>query len=154
QGQPYDMELQIVDARQQPVWVRAIAKPVLNEEGKVTEIHGAFQDLTSEKAKDQLLSESDQRFHRLADALPVIIWTALPDGTLDFANQALTNYTGVCATELLPAQRWINSIHPDDIDLCIQRWQEAAVSETPYETEFRLRDKNDDMRWHLVSAKP
>ncbi|MDT8428920.1 MAG: PAS domain-containing protein [Pseudomonadales bacterium] len=151
---PFDLELQLKPVNRELIWVRVIGQPVVNTEGMVSEIQGMLQDLSAEKAQEQQLHESNKRFQQLADALPIIVWTALPDGTLDYVNQALADYTGITTEALLPAQRWLSAIAPQDRDYCITRWQQASAAETDYEAELGLLTHEGKTRWHLVQAKP
>lgn len=63
-GTPYDLELEITSAKGARKWVRTIAHPMM-EQGKVTRLHGSFQDITDRKSADekirQLNAELEQR---------------------------------------------------------------------------------------------
>jgi len=37
----------------------------------------------------------ENEFNRVIDALPGLVWTALPDGHIDFLNQRWCEYTGL-----------------------------------------------------------
>ena len=52
--------------------------------GQVTAL---FRDVTERKQAEEAVRESEARFHALADAMPQLIWTAQPDGTVDYYNQ-------------------------------------------------------------------
>lgn len=41
------------------------------------------------------LEQSEQRFRHLADSMPHIVWTATADGTVDYANRAISEYAGL-----------------------------------------------------------
>lgn len=49
QGRPFDEELQLITARGQPVWVRSIGRAGLDRQGRVVQVHGAFQDISARK---------------------------------------------------------------------------------------------------------
>ncbi len=153
-GKDFDFELQIITTRNERIWVRAICRVVKNSDGLVSELHGALQDLTREKLSEETLKESQRRFQQLANAMPLIVWTADAAGTVDYANQALADYTGICNTEFLPMQQWINAVSLEDREYCIRTWTETSQKQTDYEAEFRLRNKKGEYRWHLVQAKP
>ncbi len=42
---------------------------------------------------------SEEQYHALADAMPQIVWTARPDGRLDYYNQRWFDYTGTTLDE-------------------------------------------------------
>ncbi|WOD39062.1 PAS domain S-box protein [Nodosilinea sp. E11] len=154
QGIPFNEELQIITAQGNRVWVRAIGQPIRNAQGQITIVQGAFQDITDQKQAEASLERSEQRFRQLADAMPLIVWTADATGVLDYASQALHRYTGILDPEPNPSQIWLTLLHPDDRDACLAVWTEAVQTGNHYTFEFRLRRYDDTYRWHLVQAIP
>lgn len=152
QGIPFDEELQIITTAGQRVWVRSIGQPVRNVQGQITGVQGAFQDITAQRQAEASLERSEQRFRQLADAMPMIVWTADSDGTVDYASQALRGYTGILEPQSHPSQIWNTLLHPDDRDPCTTVWMESVRTGQPYKFEFRLRRHDGDYRWHLVQA--
>ena len=153
-GLPFDEELQIITARQRRVWVRAIGQAVRNDRGDIVAVQGAFQDITPQKQAEASLEHSEQRFRQLADAMPLIVWTAEPNGTVDYASHALRVYTGIHEPDPHPSQTWKTLLHADDLDPCLAAWTAALQTTSPYRFEFRLRRYDGDYRWHLVQALP
>ncbi|MBI1222740.1 MAG: PAS domain-containing protein [Bacteroidetes bacterium] len=49
QGKPYDVDLEIITAKKNRIWVRAQGKPVFDENGKIIQIRGIFQNIHTEK---------------------------------------------------------------------------------------------------------
>lgn len=90
-------------------------------------------------------------FRLLADALPQIVWTAAPDGSVDFANAAFYAYVGADAVNL-PAGEWVAAVHPDDLPGAVAAWERAHATGGPYAAEFRLKRVDGAYRWHDVSA--
>ncbi|MBW4481063.1 MAG: PAS domain-containing protein [Tildeniella torsiva UHER 1998/13D] len=153
-GLPFDEELQIITARQRRVWVRCIGQPVRNDQGKIVAIQGAFQDITAQKQTETFLERSEQRFRQLADAIPLIVWTADPQGLVDYTSQALRVYTGVFEPKPHLSRTWLTLLHADDRAPCLAKWKAAVQTGSPYRFEFRLRRYDGDYRWHLVQAIP
>ena len=154
EGIPFDEELQLDTADGRRVWVRSIGRPVYDDTGRITHVHGAFLDLTWEKQLTEVLFESQRRFQQLADAIPLIIWTSDPAGHVDFASKALSDYVGLDNQDLLPEQQWIHCMHEEDRPMQIESWLAAAQSATNYTSEFRLRAADGSYRWHLIHARP
>ena len=153
-GIPFDEELQIITAKGRRVWVRAIGQPNYNSQGEIVIVQGAFQDITARKQAEAFLERSEQRFRQLADAMPLIVWTAEPNGTVDYASYALRTYTGILAPAPHPSQYWQTLLHPDDVAPCLAVWMESVQTGNPYQFEFRLRRHDGAYRWHLVQAVP
>ncbi|MFB2970542.1 PAS domain S-box protein [Aerosakkonema sp. BLCC-F183] len=97
---------------------------------------------------------SEQRFRFLAEIMPQLVWTARPDGGLDYVNQRTVDYFVVSAAEILE-WGWQNMLYPDDLPRAGERWQKSLHTGAPYEIEFRLlRGSDKTYRWHLVRALP
>ena len=105
------------------------------------------------EAAREALRASEARYRFLAEAIPVQIWTATPDGALDYVTQRVADYFGV-TTEQILGEGWQHVIHPDDLPRAVERWTHALTTGEPYEVEFRLRDANGSYRWHISRALP
>ena len=101
----------------------------------------------------EALRASESRYRFLAEAIPVQIWTATPDGQLDYVTQRVADYFGVTRERVL-GEGWQRVIHPDDLPLAVERWTNALHSGEPYEVEFRLRAADGRYRWHIARALP
>ncbi len=106
----------------------------------------------AEQAREALRA-SEARYRFLAEAIPVQIWTAKPDGTLDYVTQRVADYFGV-SVETILGEGWLNLIHPDDVPQAVERWTHSLMTGEPYEVEFRLRCADGEYRWHIARALP
>jgi PAS domain S-box-containing protein len=103
--------------------------------------------------KQDALQESEARYRELADAMPQIVWTAGPDGRIDYFNQRWREYTG--ASTVAGAEAWEEYVHPEDLAVCRERWRASVAEGIPLEVKYRLRRaKAGDYRWHLGRALP
>ena len=101
----------------------------------------------------QALRESEERYRILADTLPVQIWTARPDGSLDYVSPPSVAYFGIPESRLL-GEGWQGVLHPTDLTAAGQRWKHSLATGEPYEIEFRLlRGKDQRYRWHTARAR-
>ena len=109
-------------------------------------------DQLKEQELAELRRESEERYRFLAEAQPDQIWTALPNGELDYVNQRALDYFDLPFSELVQLG-WTEVVHPEDVGRMLDRWQIALATGTPYEVELRLRRASDDVyRWHLTRA--
>ena len=99
------------------------------------------------------LEQSETRFRQLAETIPVQVWTATPEGLLDYVTTRTSRHFGRMSEELL-GQRWTEIVHPDDIERASARWNHALETGEPYEAEFRMLSADGEYRWHLVRADP
>ena len=89
----------------------------------------------------------------MAEALPNHVWTAQPDGLLDWFNEQVYAYSGAKVGEL-DGQDWARLVHPDDLPASAAAWAHALAAVQPYEAEFRLRRADGAYRWHIARALP
>lgn len=91
--------------------------------------------------------------HRLLDAVPQQVWTALPDGRLEYVNKEVIEYFGLPGSSLA-GRAWDEWVHPDDRGALRAGWRDAHDSREEFEVEVRLRDGSGEHRWHLVRVRP
>ena len=99
------------------------------------------------------LQSSEDRLRRVIDTIPAHVWSFVPEGSVDFINQRLSQSTGLSAKELL--ESGLNSIfHPDDLSAYIHEWRSAIESGQPGESEARVKTAQGDYRWLLIRHVP
>jgi PAS domain S-box-containing protein len=96
--------------------------------------------------------ESEARYRFLANAIPVQVWTATPEGALDYVSDRTAAYFGKTVQDTVGDQ-WVAVLHPDDVGSTLARWKESLASGADYEMEFRLWSaQHQCYRWHLTRA--
>ena len=93
------------------------------------------------------------RFVTLADAMPQMVWSTLPDGFHDYYNARWYEFTGVPEGST-DGEGWNGMFHPDDRERAWGAWRHSLATGEPYEIEYRLRDRAGDYRWVLGRALP
>jgi PAS domain S-box-containing protein len=137
---------------------------MLNTELEQRVIERTAQLATANQLKDELLvreqvartaaEASQQRFRFLTEVIPQQVWTAQPDGALDYVNQRVLDYFDRSLEEIL-GWGWQHGLHPDDVPNCLERWSHSLATGETYEIEFRLlRATDNTYRWHLGRALP
>ncbi|MEO6995943.1 MAG: ATP-binding protein [Lacunisphaera sp.] len=97
--------------------------------------------------------ESEQRFRRMANNAPVMIWMSDAAGRWIFANDTWKQYTGKDATELL-GEGWTASIHPEDRAKVSTLYAEAHRNRTAITSEYRLLNADGGFSWVRMLARP
>ncbi|MDB5257423.1 MAG: evgS [Chitinophagaceae bacterium] len=111
------------------------------------------EQIASLKEKDKTI-EKVKEFEFLSNSIPQIVWTAQPNGFVDYFNQYWYDYTGR-TSDTADALDWPPVIHPEDLMRCIDRWALSYNTGVPYEMEYRfLRGGDGQYRWHLGRALP
>ncbi|MGO9088890.1 MAG: diguanylate cyclase [Candidatus Sulfotelmatobacter sp.] len=92
-------------------------------------------------------------FHAAAQAAPAILWTAHPDGSVDFISDQLYGYSGLTQEQAMD-WGWMQALHPDDLGVCTETWERSLRDGSPLEIEYRLRRAAGGYRWFLVRGNP
>ena len=160
EGSPYEFEFQVVRPDSSIAWVLGKGKALYDELGRPRRMLGVNVDITERKAVEELrreetsLRESEARLRELADAMPQIVWTATPDGRMDYFNQRWYDLTGADRNTSRD-QSWLSMTHPEDRKVTFEAWRHAVATGGQCEVEHRLQVRDTgEFRWHLARAFP
>ena len=105
------------------------------------------------KQAETRLRESEERFRLVANTAPVMIWTAGTDRKCSYVNKTWLDFTGrALETEL--GDGWLESVHPDDSNRCLQTFIEAFNRRESFEMHYRVRRRDGAYRWVLDDGAP
>ncbi len=107
----------------------------------------------SARRTDHELDEREAKFRILADAMPQMVWSTLPDGYHDYYNARWYEFTGVPPGST-DGEGWNDMFHPEDQNRAWSVWRHSLETGEPYEIEYRLRNGAGDYRWTLGRALP
>ncbi|APW63485.1 ATP-binding protein [Paludisphaera borealis] len=130
------------------------AGPVLDASGRIVAAVTAFDDVTEARRGQDALVESENRFRRLAGAIPHIVWISNFDDSLEFLNNGWFDYTGMSAGATNSQDEWSSAIHPDDLDSVHEARRRALAACASYEVEYRIRGRDGVYRWFLGRGVP
>ncbi len=99
------------------------------------------------------LQQSEDRLRLVIDTIPAHVWSARPDGSVDFINQRLLEFLGRSMEDIL-GWDWGSLVHPDDLTRFVGEWQAAVATGEPMESEARFRRMDGDYRWLLIRNVP
>jgi PAS domain S-box-containing protein len=167
-GRATPVQLTSTDGTPSLVYLDFVYQPLTNASGEhvgivvhgsdVTDAVRAKHDVErlwveSEQARANL-QESEARYRFLANAIPVQVWTAMPDGSLDYISDLTAEYFGKRPEEIV-GEQWLAMLHPEDVRRTVERWMQSLRTGEPYEAEFRLFSAaHQAYRWHLTRATP
>jgi len=97
--------------------------------------------------------QSEQELQLVIDTIPALVSSALPDGSVQFANKRLLEYTGL-PLEDLKGWGWTSAWHPDDRATLLQQWRAAVAAGEPFTLEARVRRADGQYRWFLWHSVP
>jgi PAS domain S-box-containing protein len=111
-------------------------------------------DLIERKRAEAVLLASEARFRQLADSMPQMVWTARPDGYVDYFNERWYEFTGF-ARDRFGDMSWEPILHPDDVKPCHETWYVSVRTGNSYRIEYRFWDRGERRwRWFMGRALP
>lgn len=112
-----------------------------------------IRDIAERRRVEEAIRESEERFRLVANTAPVMIWMAGPDNLCTYVNQTWLDFTGRSLEEELGAG-WLEGLHPEDKQACLESCNRASEQRKPHEMEYRLRRRDGEYRWILDSSVP
>lgn len=124
-------------------WFLTRAYPIIDAHGMIERWIGTNTDITEQKL-------AEDRFRSLAETLPNLVWMAKPNGDYEFASKRWIEYTGL---DPMDSDTWVKIVHPDDLTELMTKWNHSVNTGDRYYAELRLKNRNDEFRWHLASGE-
>jgi PAS domain S-box-containing protein len=87
------------------------------------------------------------------DVLPGFVWSASPDGRLEFCNHRWLEYAGTCL-EQVKGTELAAAMCPEDRAAFEERWRAALTQVEPLDAEARMRRADGCYRWFRIRATP
>jgi len=89
------------------------------------------------------------------DTIPGFVWSASPDGAIQFLNQRGLDYTGL-SLQQIRGWNWkeANILHPEDVQGLFESWNSIVASGEPGEIQARMRRHDGEYRWFLFRVAP
>jgi PAS domain S-box-containing protein len=134
-GEPYNLDLQLVTAKQNKIWVRSIGHAYyLN--GVIVKIGGMFQDITEYKLAEETLLKMKKAINTTGE----VIFLTDSEGVFTYINPAFTSLYGFTADEI------IGKTTP-------RIFKSGVLNKTIYEDFWRTLLKGEEVRGELINKK-
>src|SRR5258706_3219869 len=105
-------------------------------------------------AASQTYEKAEVDLRLVIDTIPGFVWSARPDGSIEFLNQRGLDYTGL-PLEQIRGWTWKDTnLHPDDRQGLFETWSAIVASGQPGEIQARLRRFDGEYRWFLFRIAP
>ena len=101
-------------------------------EGKIVAASTIGRDITERKQTEEQIRNSERKLRTTIETIPAYVFSALPDGSIDFASQSFLDYLGL-SPEAVLGWDWTTLVHPEDRDLALENWHESLVTGEPRE---------------------
>jgi PAS domain S-box-containing protein len=111
------------------------------------------KEIAERERAEKASRDSEDRLRLVVDTTPALLYSARPDGGLDFFNKRWLDYLGLPLEEIV-SWGWTSAIHPEDIEGLLAKWRSSLASGEPYEAEARVRRADGQYRWMLHRKVP
>src|SRR5580704_4600245 len=145
-GGPFEHETRFRRADGEYRWFLTRAVPLRDKQSNIVKWYATTNDIEDRK-------QAERQSQMLIDAIPQQIWSARPDGRLDYCNDGWRSYMGLGLDEL-EGEGWQSVLDPNDRAHVLKAWNEAVVNGTSYEQEVRYRGADGQSRWFLARGMP
>jgi PAS domain S-box-containing protein len=120
---------------------------------QVVGVNVVVQEITDRKQSEETLRQSEERYRYLSGLIPQHVWVANSDGMMLDVNERWTEYTGL-TLEQAKIQGWQAIVHPEDVSILAQAWENAQMEGKSYQAEGRVRRADGVYEWYLHQAMP
>jgi PAS domain S-box-containing protein len=127
--------------------------PLYTDDRRFLGYGGSWLDVTEWRQMSEVAAESQSQYRALAESLPHLVWTCLPDGWCDYLSRQWVEYTGV-PEEKQRGYGWAEQLHPDDRERVRAAWAASTSRGDAYDVEFRIRRWDGAYRWFKTRALP
>ncbi|WP_421923578.1 PAS domain S-box protein [Maricaulis maris] len=149
-GEPWDLELPLITAKNRRIWVRAVGRRILAD-GEAVRLVGSFQDISERREREEELRLISTRLEVALNSSGIGVWDVCPTTNeyhWDEGSRSLFNIPDGAANPS-PAD-WVAGIHPDDRDAVAAGLAEAYKTKTQLKREYRYARPDGSFR-HIRS---
>src|SRR6202167_4656976 len=122
----------------------SIAGIAIERERSQLELIKAFEEV----------KKSERQLQQTVDAIPQTIVVLGSDGSVEYANRTVIDYTGLSAEDLMGPDFRPQVFHPEDMERLRETRRLGFARGLPWENEIRVRSKDGQYRWFLIRYSP
>src|ERR1700722_6951712 len=130
----FEFDLICLHGDRGPVEARAAA--LRHEDGSVVRFD-VSRDVAARKRAEEAVGDNEINLRQLTETIPVMLWSATPEGAIDYCNARVLDYTGFDAEEVMGRGGFAKLLHPDDVDRTVQEWLSCIRTGAPFRVEVR-----------------
>ncbi|MDD5642343.1 MAG: PAS domain S-box protein [Syntrophales bacterium] len=130
-------------------WIQCRGQIRYGDAGRIESISGVTFDITPRKQAEEALRQSEEKYRRLVNQIPAVVFKGYPDWRVDFFDNKIEALTGYSKEEFDSRRiKWSDLILEGDLPEVKRKSLEAIkVGSQTYEREYRLRKKDGGIVW-------
>jgi formate hydrogenlyase transcriptional activator len=125
-------------------YASSIAGIAIERERSQIELTKAFEEV----------KKSERQLQQTVDAIPQTIVVLGSDGSIEYANRTVLDYTGLSADDLMGSDFRLKVFHSEDMERLRETRRLGFSRGLPWENEIRVRKKDGQYRWFLIRYNP
>jgi formate hydrogenlyase transcriptional activator len=135
---PSQREIELIDSASR------IAGIAIERERSSATLVAAFEDV----------KKSESQLRQIVDAIPQTIVVLRADGSVEYVNRAVLEYTGLSTQQVMERDFRPKVFHPEDVDSLAETRRSAFSRGVAWENELRVRRSDGKYRWFLIRYNP
>ncbi|TGX55731.1 PAS domain-containing sensor histidine kinase [Sphingomonas gei] len=159
-GTPYRSQHRMRGADNTYRWCQCDGMPVRDASGAITDWYGTIIDVDEFKRTETSLRDREHELVRLADTVPVLIWSTTATGEPIFINRRLCEWAGIELTDLDDPDRSklaaavARSVHPEHAASVGNALRHSFETGAAFAMRYRHRCADGGYRWVEGKAEP
>jgi PAS domain S-box-containing protein len=135
-------------------WFLFRTRALRDDAGGIAKWFGVNTDINDLKMAEEALRTSEWKLRNLTEAIPQMLWSATPDGSIDYCNSRLLDFTGL-TSDIVMGDGWRRLVHSDDLHHATRAWQRSVAAGSTFQVEARfIHAADQSYRWCLTTALP
>lgn len=152
-GQPVEFEIEIAYPKIGTHFMHCSYAPEFDDDGSVIGWIAAITDISERRKMEEAVRESETRFRSMTNNAPMLVWISGTDKFSNYFNQTWLDFTGRTMEQEV-GNGWMEGIHDEDFERCLEVFSTAFDAREDFETEYRLRRFDGEYRWLLDKGVP
>jgi diguanylate cyclase (GGDEF)-like protein/PAS domain S-box-containing protein len=111
------------------------------------------QEIAERTRHQQALSEAEHLYRSLANGVSTLIWKSGTDKLCNFFNEHWLRFTGRKLEQEM-GNGWVEGVHPDDSERCLDIYATAFDLREPFKMEYRLHHADGTYHWIRDDGSP
>ncbi len=130
-------------------WIEVRGTLFRDDQGQLARMVGVCSDIADRKRSQKALKESEERFRRLAENAPDMIYRmSLPDGRYEYVSPASSSLFGYAPEEFKESSLLMRDvIHPDWHEYFKEEWEKLLADEMSPTYEYQIIHRSGEVRW-------
>lgn len=111
------------------------------------------KEIVQRKIAEQKASTNEEKFRRLADYSPIMIWMSDVKGACTYFNQNWLDFRGR-SIDQEKGMGWTEGLHPEDKNEVVKKFLTSLGKKESFELEYRLKDASGAYNWIYDKGTP